>query len=94
MGSINASKPFQVVATDFAVLENAQGFEITDCFSKYKIWVPTKDQSATTKAKALLKHWIYQFGIMDQLHSDQGRNFESKVIRELCETWKIKKNRT
>lgn len=33
-------------------------------------------------------------GIPEQLHSDQGKQFESKLIQELCKTLKISKTRT
>jgi len=34
------------------------------------------------------------FGLACQLHSDQGRNFESKLFRELCELTGIIKIKT
>ena len=38
---------------------------------------------ATTIAKCLYDY-ICRFGAPDMLHTDQGRNFESALISELC----------
>ena len=67
---------------------------ITDHFTKYSVAVPTKNQLARTTAKALWDHFIIHYGFPRRLHSDQGRNFESKVIASLCELANIAKTRT
>ena len=56
--------------------------------------VPCKDQCAETVAKVLRDSWFTRFGIPNRLHSDQGRNFEGEVIRELCMLYGVKKSRT
>ncbi|GFS91965.1 hypothetical protein TNCV_1931361 [Trichonephila clavipes] len=42
----------------------------------------------------LVQHWISRFGVPLQLHSDQGRNFDSAVCKRLCEILTIDKTRT
>lgn len=99
MGSLQASRPHEILAIDFTVLEPASNgrenvLVLTDVFSKYTQAIPTKDQRASTVADVLVKHWFQLFGPPDRIHSDQGRNFESNLIRQLCKVYKIRKSRT
>ena len=92
--SLNASAPMETIAIDFTVLEASKdGFEnvliVTDVFTKYAWAIPTRDQRAVTVAKALVKHIFLPFGCPLRLHSDCGRNFESQIVRELCELYGI-----
>ncbi|GFW50767.1 retrovirus-related Pol polyprotein from transposon 412 [Trichonephila clavipes] len=43
--------------------------------------------------EALVQHWISRLGVPLQLHSDQGRNFDSAVGKTLCEILVIDKTR-
>ena len=56
--------------------------------------IPTKDQKARTVAKVLVKDWFVRFGVPQRIHSDQGRNFESTLVKELCAINGIAKSRT
>ncbi|XP_068204608.1 uncharacterized protein [Palaemon carinicauda] len=67
---------------------------LSDLFSKYVWAYPTKDQKATTVAKILVEELFYKYGIPQQLHTDQGRNFESALIKEICKRFNVKKSRT
>ena len=98
MGHLIANKPLQILAIDFTVLEPAHGKEnvlvMTNIFTKFTRAVPTKDQKAETVANVLLNEWFYGYGLPERLHSDQGRNFESDVIRQLCKLYQIARSRT
>ena len=98
MGSLIARKPLEILAVDFTMLEPSGKIEnvlvMTDVFTKFTQVVPSRDQKASTVAKLLVNHWFVRFGVPKRIHSDQGRNFESQLIRELCTLYGIQKTRT
>ena len=66
---------------------------IADYFTKWTEAYPMTNMEATTVAN-ILYTFICRFGTPSYLHTDQGRNFEAKVIQELCVLMGIKKTRT
>lgn len=96
---IVATEPMELLAVDYLTLERGKGgFEnilvITDSLTKYAWAFPTKNQKATTVAKVLWEKVLVNFGFPRKLHSDQGRDFESKLIKDLCKMAGIEKTRT
>lgn len=66
----------------------------TDSFSKFTVAVPLKDQQARTVVEVFQERWLDIFGQPTEVHHDQGTNFESKLMKEFCDTYKIKQTRT
>uniref|UniRef100_A0A3B3ZI88 Integrase catalytic domain-containing protein n=1 Tax=Periophthalmus magnuspinnatus TaxID=409849 RepID=A0A3B3ZI88_9GOBI len=67
---------------------------LTDHFTKFAVAIPTTNQKAKTVAKCLWNDFMVYYGIPERLHSDQGPDFESRLIKELCEVAGIQKTRT
>ena len=99
MSQLKATKPNELLCIDFLTLDkSSSGFEnvliMTDCFSKFSKAIATKDQTAITVANVLLEEWFNVYGVPARLHSDQGRNFESQIIQQLCLSLGVQKSRT
>ena len=60
----------------------------------YAMAVPTRNQTAKVTADALYNNFVAHYGFPRRLHSDQGANFESTVIKELCAMAGVTKSRT
>ena len=94
-----ASYPFHHIGIDFmGPLLESNGHKVIlligDHFTKWYEAVPLPDQRASTTATALIEHWISRFGCPHSIHSDQGRNFESLLFKNLLSLLEIDKSRT
>jgi hypothetical protein len=67
---------------------------VSDYFTKWVEVFPIPNQEAVTVADCLVNGWVSRYGVPLELHSDQGRNFESAVMTELCARLGIHKTRT
>ena len=63
-------------------------------FSKWLECFPILDKKATTVARKLVYEIVARYGAFRELHSDQGTNFGSKVVLEVCRLFGIHKTRT
>ena len=89
----------ELVHLDYLCLEPCKGnlenvLVVTDHFTRYAQAFPTKTQTAQTTAKVLWDNYICHYGFPEKIISDQGRNFESDLIKEFCNLAKVKKLRT
>jgi hypothetical protein len=67
---------------------------IADYFTRWTEAYPMPNQEAQTVAKIFMQEFVCRFGVPRQVHSDQGRQFESGVFQELCRLLQIDKTRT
>jgi hypothetical protein len=67
---------------------------MTNAFSKYTEMVCIESKFADVVARAFFERWICRFSVPKLLMSDQGREFNNKVIDELCLIFGVKKKRT
>ena len=67
---------------------------VANYLTKWTEAYPIHNQEATTVARKLTDKFFRRFSPPEQLHSDQGQNFESAVIADICKLLAIKKSRT
>ena len=67
---------------------------VTDSFTKYTEIFAVPNESAQTCARVILNDVICRYGCPLSLHSDQCRNYESSIFRELCDLLDIRKTCT
>ena len=97
--NIVTDHPLQLVFADIAELPTSRrGYRyilvLVDHFSKYINIYPMKDQTAQTVAKFIFEDYIAEHGIPEAIHTDQGRQFESRLMQDLCERLNIRKSRS
>ena len=94
--NITTSQPMELVCIDYLTLETSKGgfqniLVITDNFTRYAQAFPTRNQRARTTAEVIFNNFIVHYGFPLRIHSDQGANFESQLIKQLCSIAGIKK---
>ena len=98
--SIVVGSPMQLVPVDIVgpFPETAAGncyiLVAADYFTRWVEAYPIHNQEATTVARKLVSEFFFRFSPPERLHSDQGRNFESAVILDVCKLLGIAKSRT
>ena len=98
--SVVTGYPLQMVAMDIvgpfpeSLAGNTFVLVVADYFTRWTEAYPIPNQEATTVAKKLVDQFFFRFSPPEQLHSDQGRNFESEVITEVCKLLGVVKSRT
>ena len=56
---------------------------VSDYFTKWMEAYPHKDQEAHTMAEVFVREFVSRKGVPMINHSDQGRNFESKLLHQM-----------
>ena len=67
---------------------------VTDVFTKWTEAYAISNIEARTVAKKIVEEWVCRYGAPRVLHSDQGRQYESSLFREMCKLLGIKKTHT
>ena len=67
---------------------------VTHYFTQWVEIFAVPDQTAETCASVILNEVIARYGCPYEIHSDQGRNFESRMFSELCRLLEVRKTRT
>ena len=97
--SNETSYPLQLVAMDIVgpFLQSSAGnrhiLVVANYFTRWTEAYPIRNQEATTIACKLTDE-LFRFSPPEQLHSDQGQNFEFAVIAEVCKLLGVAKTRT
>ncbi len=96
---MTSSGPFDLVCIDFLSIEpDSRGMGnvlvVTVHFTRYAQAFVTKDQNALTVVKILCDKFFVHYGLPSRIHSDQGWDFESGLIKELLRMLGIRKLRT
>lgn len=86
-----------LVCIDFLSMEpNSKGISsvlvVTDHFTLYAQAFPTRNQKALTVAKVLVEKYFVHYGLPSRIHSNQGRDFKSRLIRELLNILGVRKS--
>ena len=67
---------------------------MTDAFSKFSVAVIMPNNQVRTVAKSMVDKWFGTYGIPTRIHSDQGKNFNNKIIEQLCKIYGVKQSTT
>ena len=101
MQTIHDAKPMELWATDImgplpvTARGNQYVLVISDHFMKWVETIPMANHCADTVARAFVdQSFITRHGIPDRILTDQGRNFESNLMRKVMQLLDVKKVRT
>lgn len=94
------TRPFQIIALDIVgrlprtLRGNEYILTVMDHYSRYVEAIPLPSQRAARVTRALVDEVFSRHGIPEVVLTDQGRNFTSGVVQELCRKLNIKKVQT
>ena len=93
LNPIEISRPLELVHIDYLTIEAPKNSRsqkdvniliVTDHFTRYAQAYVTPNQKAPTVAKMLWDKFFVHYGFPEKILSEQGCNFESKLLKELC----------
>ena len=94
-----ATHPLELVHLDYLCLEPGKGLEenvlvVIDHFTRYAQAYVTKTQTNQMTAKTLWDKFIVHYGLPEKILMDQGQNFESQLVADLCKLMGTQKVQT
>ena len=91
-----ATKPMEAVQIDFvgAITPKANDgssviLVVTDLFTRYAEAYCLPDQTAPLVARTLVTQFFCRYGTPTKIHSDQGPNFKSNLIKEIMKLYNV-----
>ena len=100
MENVDATYPMELVHMDYLTIKADEGGKdvhilvITDHFTRYAQAIVTSSQTAKCTTQNLWEKFIVHYGLPKKILTDQGCNFESDLLKALCEIAQVKKLRT
>ena len=96
--TVPIGRPWEMVAVDILEVpvskhNNRYLLVIQDYMTKWAEAIPIPNQTAERITKELIKV-LSRYGIPDILHSDQGKNFESTILRQTLDAFGVTKSCT
>ena len=94
--NIMATHPLELVHLDYLCLEPRKGLQenalvVTEHFTRYAQAYITRTQTSQTSARTLWDKFIVHYGLPEKILSDQGHNFESQLMADLCKLMGMQK---
>ena len=92
-----STAPNQTVAVDCAgplpvtLDKNTYIIVIQDSFTRFTELIPVANLQAITVAAAILNDWVFKYGPMQRLLSDNGSEFSNSLLKSICATLEISK---
>ena len=87
---ITATHPFELIHMDFLTIESGKTGKVvnilvvTDHFTQYVQAFVTPSQTAQVVGQTLWHKFLMHYGLPEKILSNQGCNFKSQLIAELC----------
>lgn len=97
--SVATSRPLELVCIDFWSAEDSSNksldvLVVTDHFTKLSKAYLWPNKSAKAVARQLWNNFFCVYGFPELVHSDQGANFESSLIKEMLLVAGVRKSHT
>ena len=100
MENVDATYPMELAHMDYLTIKENEGGKdvhilvITDNFTQYAQAIVMSSQTAKYTAQNLWDKFIVHYGLPEKILTDQGWNFESDLLKALCDITQVKKLRT